>query len=68
MPHPNVKVDVANHGEVKAMALKRAEIKAHTSHPKYLVRKYYFTIPILPEVKILLYHSYPAGNQKMMTE
>ena len=68
MPHPNVQVDVADHGKVKTMALKRAEINAHTSHPKNLVRKYYFTIPILPKVKILLYHSYPAGSQKMMTE
>jgi hypothetical protein len=36
--------------------------------PNHLVRKYYFTIPILPKVKILLYLSYPAGSQKMMTE
>ena len=33
-----------------------------------LVRKYHFTIPILPKVKMLLYLSYPAGSQKMMTE
>jgi hypothetical protein len=47
----------------------KARQSMHTqATPNHLVRKYYFTIPILPKVKILLYHSYPARSQKMMTE
>ena len=52
-PHPNVKVDVADHGEVKAMALKESRDQC-THEP-----------PTKSGEKISLYHSYPAESQNI---